>query len=325
MVLHLMLLFLVLPRAENPVARAASHPRLPMLTNEEAWKRLPGAPESPQPLPAWARTLAGPMPLTTARMIELDSLHRTGDRLDARLRALTRWAAADANRCEYARTIAAADFARTGAIEDIETVLKDPARLPALDRAAMAFARRMMLEAHAVTDQEVKHLIELAGEERVVALVALVAHASFQDRILLALNIAGESGNDPPPVTVRFGRPEPEMPPAGVSQEQPKFRRDNGHASPEWRALQAKIEEQRARPGRIRVPSREQVLKRLGENHPAAWQAGIIWSRVCYGYQPELTDAWFETAGAFRKESKLDRLFHNAIFWVVTDSLQCFY
>jgi alkylhydroperoxidase family enzyme len=296
-----------------------------MLNNDEAWKRLPGAPEMSQVLPAWARILAGPLPLTTARMIELDTLHRTGDRLDARLRALVRWAAADANRCEYAKTIAAADFDRTGSIGGLMAVLKDPDRLSALDRAAMAFARKMMLEAHAVTDDEVKNLIALAGEERVVALVALVAHASFQDRILLALNIAGEAGNDPAPVTVRFGRPEPAMPPTGVSQKQPKFRADNGQASREWRALQAKIEEQRARPGRIRVPSREQVLMRLGENHPAAWQAGIIWSRVCYGHQPELTDAWFDTAGAFRQESKLDRLFHNAIFWVVTDSLQCFY
>ncbi len=325
MFLQLVFLFLVLPRADSPVARAASHPRLPMLTNDEAWKRLPGAPGSPQPLPAWARVLAGPLPLTTARMIELDSLHRTGDRLDARLRALARWAAADANRCDYARTIAAADFARTGTIEDLETVIKDAAHLPELDRAAMAFARRMMLEAHAVTDQEVRHLIELAGEERMVALVALVAHASFQDRILLALNIAGEADHDPPPLAVRFGRPEPAMPPVAAPQEQPKFQVDSGEASREWRALQTKIEEQRRRPGRIRVPSREQVLKRIGENHPAAWQAGIVWSRVCYGHQPELTDAWFETAGAFRQETKLDRLFHNAIFWVVTESLQCFY
>jgi hypothetical protein len=31
--------------------------RLPMLTNEDAWKRLPGAPKTSQPLPAWARLL----------------------------------------------------------------------------------------------------------------------------------------------------------------------------------------------------------------------------------------------------------------------------
>src|SRR5262245_26323113 len=105
----------------------------------------------------------------------------------------------------------------------------------------------------------------------------------------------------------------------------PSFRVDDGQSTPQWRALKAQVEKQRAREGRIRVPSREEVLKRIGEKHPAAWQAGIVWSRVCFGFQPELTEAWFDTAAAFRQETKLDRLFHNAIFWVVTESLQCFY
>jgi hypothetical protein len=89
--------------------------------------------------------------------------------------------------------------------------------------------------------------------------------------------------------------------------------------------LQQSLDKQRARAGRIRVPSREEVLARIGEKHPAAWQADILWSRVCYGFQPELTDAWFECANAFRQEAPLDRVFQNSIFWVVTQSLQCFY
>jgi hypothetical protein len=67
------------------------------------------------------------------------------------------------------------------------------------------------------------------------------------------------------------------------------------------------------------------VLKRIGDKHLAAWQTGILWSRVCYGYQPELTDAWFDCAMAFREEARLDRVFVQCIFWVVTQSLQCFY
>ena len=54
------------------------------------------------------------MPQTTARMLELDAMHRTGDRLDPRLRGLARWAAADANRCAYAKAVAAADLRRAG-------------------------------------------------------------------------------------------------------------------------------------------------------------------------------------------------------------------
>jgi len=296
-----------------------------MLTNDEAWKRLPGAPAAPQALPAWARGLAGVLPLTTARMIELDALHRTGERLDARLLALPRWAAADANRCEYGKTIAAADFARTGSTEPIERVITNLDRLSELERSAVALARKMMHEAHAVTDNEVKHLLDLAGEERIVALVALIAHASFQDRVLQALDLAAEARDDPPPLTVRFGRPAPPSPPGGTPGASPDVRIDAGPATREWYALQEKLDEQRERQGRIRVPTRDEVLQRLGANHPAAWQAGIHWSRVCYGYQPELTDAWFDCTIAFRQEANPDRLFHNAIFWVITESQQCFY
>ena len=67
------------------------------MRNDDAWHRLPDAPETAQALPSWARMFVGRLPITTARMLELDALHRTGDRLDARLRCLARWAAADAS------------------------------------------------------------------------------------------------------------------------------------------------------------------------------------------------------------------------------------
>jgi alkylhydroperoxidase family enzyme len=299
-----------------------------MLSNSEAWQRLPGAPKTAQPLPAWARVLAGPLPLTTTRMLELDALHRGGDRLDARLRALARWAAADANGCEYAKTVAAADFARTGASAgELAELVRHPERLPALDRAAVAFARKMMREAHAIPDAEVKQLIELAGEERVVALVALLAHASFQDRVFLALDVQEEARRDPPPLPIRFARPKKkdDHPPAKAPAAPAAPEGAESEPSAEWLRLRAGLEKQRARPGRIRVPSRDAVARRLGADHPALWQSGIVWSRVCYGYQPELTDAWFDTADAFRQETGLGRTFTNTIFWVVTESLQCFY
>jgi alkylhydroperoxidase family enzyme len=309
-------------------ARAEPRPRLPVLPNDEAWRRLPGAPEAAKPLPVWARMLAGPLPMTTARMLELDALHRTGDRLDGRLRAIARWAAADANGCEYAKAVAATDFAASGTKEDLAALMKTPDRLPRVERLAAAFARRMMLEAHAVTDAEVKQLLELLGEERIVALVALLAHASFQDRVFLALN-SREDHDIPPPVTARFARPQPKNPahPPMSDKTDPAAAGDEVGLGTglRWLVLQDKQEKQKQRTGRIRVPSREDVLRRVGENHPAAWQAGIVWSRVCYGFQPELTDAWFDCAGAFRQETDLDRNFQNSIFWVVTESLQCFY
>src|SRR5690242_3605070 len=125
-----------------------------MLANEEAWKRLPGAPEKVQPLPAWARLLAGSLPLTTARMLELDSLHRTGELLAPKLRGLVRWAAADANHCDYAKAVAAADLRQSGVTAPaLQRLLSDPSELSPAERAAVAFARKMMREAHAVMDE----------------------------------------------------------------------------------------------------------------------------------------------------------------------------
>lgn len=304
--------------------------RLPMLTNEQAWKRLPGVPKSAEPLPAWARMLAGPLPLTTARMLELDALHRTGNRLEPRLRGLARWAAADANRCDYAKAVAAADLRRAGVTAaELRALVSDPSRLSPAERAALAFARKMMREAHAVTDEEMKQLLGFLGEEQVVALVALVAHASFQDRIFLATKVRVEPEDPLPPLTVQFAKPKPKPPAAGKplsTNEKKTLHGANGAGtSEEWLRLQARLDRQRARPGRIRVPSKEEVWKRLGKGHPGLWQTDIYWSRVCYGNQPELTEAWFACAAAFREETKLERLFEQSLFWIVTRSLQCFY
>lgn len=299
-------------------------PRLPVLPNDEAWRKLPDAPEKAEPLPVWARAFAAWQPITTARMLELDALHRSGDRLDARFRAVVRWAAADANRCDYTKAMATADYARAaGATADLPVIMKRPDRLPEVDRLGAAFARKMMLEAHAVTDGEVTRLIDLLGDERMVALVALVAHASFQDRVILALNVSAGPGGVPPPVATRFGRPKPSTPakpadhPATVTEAVP--------ASVAWVRARQRLDEQKLRPGRIPVPPGEWVTKRMGQGHPSLWQNGILWSRICYGHQPELTDAWFDTSSAFRQEAQPDPPFINAVFWTVTDSLNCFY
>ncbi len=302
---------------------ADATPRLTPLANDVAWKKLPDAPEKAEPLPVWARAMAGWQPITTARMLEVDAAHRTGDRLDARIRAVVRWAAADANRCEYAKAMAEADYRRAaGPTADLAVLMKAPDKLPEVDRLGTAFARKMMLAASRVSDAEVKRLVELLGDERVVALVALLAHAGFQDRVLLALNVSPEPGGVPAPVTVKFGRPKPAA--HGTPTDPPELTTKTKPTA-DWTLARTKLDEQKKRPGRIAVPTTEDVTKRLGKGHPALWQNGIIWSRVCYWHQPELTDAWFDTANAFRQESGLDGVSGNSIFWVVTDALNCFY
>ena len=319
------ILMLLLEEEAAPIKTSA---RLPLLTNEQAWKRLPGAPAMVQPLPAWARLLAGPLPATTARMLELDALHRSGNRLEPKLRGLARWSAAAANHCDYAKAIALADLRRAGASDaEVRTLTGDPSLLPPQQRAVAAFARKMMREAHAVSDEEMKQLLHYLGEEQVVALVELLAHASFQDRIFLALNVEVEPGGPLPPLMVQFAKPQTkpsgkatasrgqkEKPPAGVN--------DVG-SSDEWLALRDAVIHQKARPGRIRVPSKEEVRKRLGEENPQG--IDVLWNRVCFGYQPELTGAWKACMTTFRQEARLERLLEQSLFWIVTRSLHCFY
>ncbi|MBX9583130.1 MAG: hypothetical protein K2X87_22715, partial [Gemmataceae bacterium] len=159
---------------------------------------------------------------------------------------------------------------------------------------------------------------------------------SFQDRVFLALAVEPEPGGVPPPVAARFARPKPPAPaPAANAPGSPSTTPGaNAPGSPappptpataEWLELRKGLDDQKQRPGRIRVPSVAFVHKKLGPDHPALWQAGIIWSRVAYGYQPELTAAWFDTAAAFGQEAAIDPGFRNVVFWVVTESLKCFY
>jgi hypothetical protein len=105
---------LLIGAAAFPAAVLAASPREGVLaaplSNEETWQRLP-KPEkgSGQPLPSWARMLAGELSRSTAAFLQLDFAQRTKSPVDPGLRAAMRWVAAHANRCAYAETYAVAD------------------------------------------------------------------------------------------------------------------------------------------------------------------------------------------------------------------------
>ena len=63
--------------------------------DDECWRKLPPVERGAgQPLPSWAKALAGVMPRTTAALLRLDLVHRTKSPLDPKLRARMRWVAA---------------------------------------------------------------------------------------------------------------------------------------------------------------------------------------------------------------------------------------
>ncbi|HEY7314822.1 MAG TPA: hypothetical protein VH643_36075 [Gemmataceae bacterium] len=284
----------------------------------ETWKHLPATERGmDQPLPSWARRLARTLPHTTAAMLELDYLHRARNPLEPRLRGQLRWVAAHTNGCRYSEEYAATDLRRTGMDEaEIRQLAGDPETLPAKTRAALRFARQLTRDGSSVTDAEVAQLTSLYGEQQMVAMVLLLAHASFQDRLFLALGLPPESGGPLPPLQVRFpkrslgagwaaSRPEPRRVAAVDPTPKAIPSESDGVNVPEMLAGQ------RARRCRIALPPADADVPR--------------WGLVCQTYQPELAAAWSACTHAFGAEANQDPVFEDSVFWVVTHSIGCFY
>jgi alkylhydroperoxidase family enzyme len=319
--------------------RPDAGPRFPLLTNAEAWARLPAAASrNGQPLPSWARMLTVELPRGTAALLQLDLAHRTKSPVAPALRASMRWVAAHANRCPYAQAEAAADARRAGL---------DDARLAALghesfpgwseaDRAALEFARKMTAESDEVTDAEFAALVAHFGAKQAAAMVLLLAYANFQDRLLLCLGAPMEPAGPIPPVDVSFASeafvvkttppaaldlaPLPEPTGADLLEDDPAWR------ALSYDALQERLETQRRKPTRLPIPSWDEVACGLPEGVMQK-PSDIVWLRICMGYAPELAvpfEVLLRTVGA-ELSPRWDRLFAVSLFWVTTRAMQCPY
>ncbi len=310
-----------------PAADAPARPRFPLAGNDETWERLPR--ENP-PLPAWARTLAASLPRTTVAMLALDRLHRANNPLGPVLAGQLRWAAADALRCAYAKRTAEADLRRAGWTDkDLRRLAGDPPALPPAERAAVAFARKLTLAGSSVTDAEVAELLQWFGPEKVVAMVHTLAHCNFQYRVFLALGITAEDGGPLPPLDVRLDPVKRTWleAPARAPWEEARQAKAIGEGRATWddrpADLERALERQKERKSRIPLPSPEQLARIPPEGREQA--SRVVWTTVSAGYQPLLTKTWFDTGRAFSDDAKLDRVFGNLLFWVVTRTNECFY
>jgi alkylhydroperoxidase family enzyme len=312
------------PRAVNTLAAP--------LSDEETWQRLPEpAKGGGQRLPVWARMLAAELPRSTAALLQLDLAQRTRSPVEPRLRAAMRWVAAHANRCDYAEAYAAADARRAWL---------DEARLDALDlegypgwsdaeRAALTFARKMSVDSDSVTDEEFARLVKGFGERQAASMVLLLAYANFQDRVLLCLGARVEPGGPLPPVDVAFdpavfvSKTTPPPPLARSPLPKPTGK-DLVEDDPEWASvtyerLQDRLEAQRRKPTRLRIPSWDEVSRNLPEGMFKK-PSDIVWYRIVFGYAPELAvpyEHFMRTAGA-EAAPKYDRVFGSSLFWVTT-------
>jgi alkylhydroperoxidase family enzyme len=309
-----------------------------LLTNEEAWNRLPESEEgSATTLPDWARILVHSLPRTTAAMLELDWHHRANSPLDPSLRGMMRWTVAHAIRCDYSKAVAVADLQRAGLEQNqIEALEHEDATQPLAERAAVHFARKLTLAADTVTDEEVAKLIDWYGEKQLVAMVLLIAHANFQDRLFLSLGLGIEPNGPLPPAQVSFVRNQSksiEVPARKHVAESLEDNRadettkidDSEWLSQDFATLQSKLKDQRERPGRIRVPTWDDVREWLPERARRNDPVRIKWSLVCVGYQPELALGWSACLRTFAEDAKQDRVFEESLFWVITRTIHCFY
>jgi alkylhydroperoxidase family enzyme len=332
--LPLVILFLPAAASATPPVEGLRN-TFPLSSDEECWRKLPPTEKREgQALPSWARAMAAAMPRTTAAMLRLDYLHRTRNPLGPLLRGKMRWVAARANHCEYSIAYADADLRRAGIDEaGIRSLRDDYGDLPEPERAALEFAHQMTVDASKITDAEVARLLAWYGEQKVVAMVLLLAHANFQDRLVLALGSPIEPGGPIPPVDIHFDpkADPPVVPPRKRSEgkpipDEPTRVDDPFWLSMEFDDLQDRLTEQRERPSRIRVPSWDEVLRVMPPEAPRPESPiRIQWSLVTMGFQPELATAWSACTRAFREEAKQDRVFEESLFWIVTRTIHCFY
>ncbi len=288
--------------------------------------------------PAWALVLAERLPATTTAMLTLDRLHRAANPLGNRMAAEIRLAVADSLGCRYGAALARTDLERalisgatdTGAVGKTSPAGATEVLEPATLELVRLFARRLTVAAHEIDDGEFDQIFEALGAERTVAVVHSAAYANFQCRLFLGLGQVEATGSMEVPAS-----PDGAVPRSGEAPERPPWESVLSPANgtrpgfrPGWdpeqlAGIESRLELQKVRRGRIPDPPAE-AIERLPE--PAREQARRIeWCAISMGYQPELSAAWFETLRAFQQESKLDRVFSNSLFWVITRTNGCLY
>ncbi|HTI50473.1 MAG TPA: hypothetical protein VL475_05960, partial [Planctomycetaceae bacterium] len=238
----------------------------------------------------------------------------------------------------YAEATAAADARRAGI---------DAARLAGLavadypgwaprDRAALEFARKMTVDSDSVSDTEFAGLVKDFGEKAAASMVLLMAYSNFHDRLLLCLGASQETDGPLPPTDVAFPAEafvfKTTPPPPFQRSPLPKptgtdlVDDDADWAAVSYDALQQRLETQRKKPTRLRIPPWDEVSRNLPEGlfkRPS----DIVWYRIVFGYAAELAvpfEIFMRTAGA-EAAPRWDRVFGNGLFWVTTRAVKCPY
>lgn len=313
---------------------AATNPCVAIPANQVAWSNLSKTnPLLDGTLPNWAKVMSKTLPATTAAMLELDYGFRSVDREQLKLFSLARLAVSQTNHSNYGMAYAAfdlmrCDFAVSQTIHDV-----DEDRFSDLEKQVFQFARQMTIAARDVTNEQVYALKAKLGEERLVGLVLYIGYSNLIDRFTLSLNLPVESDGPLAPIDVHFVDSTPNgrntKPAERVEKENAINLPSFVLAEQNWNELpidtvRSKLDSQRNREARIRVPDWDEIKPKLPEGlYPRPLR--IRWSRVVVGYQPKIGPAWIKCLRVFSVEAHQNQVFEESVFWVVTRGLQCFY
>jgi len=331
----LVLGFCMIYNLHSQHCEAEQTPRVPVLSNDEAWSRLPKATVGTgQPLPSWARAIAIHLPRTAAAMLKLDFAHRTTSPVDPVLRAKMRWVIADANHCDYSKAYAIADLKRAGETDDVISVLTgNPDAWSEGDRQPLEFARLLTVAAPTIPDEMFEDLRKQYGDNQVASMVLLAAYGNFQDRIVLGFNLPMEERGPLEPIDVEFAEgalqiaslilPHGDVPsPQAAGKD--VIPDDGDWAAISFDELQTRLEQQRDRKPRLPIPSWDEVKGKLPPAM-ATRPTQIVWSLMTYGYASELQIPWSIATRTMWAELPGDRVFEESLFWIQTRTIECNY
>ncbi len=284
-------------------------------------------------LPVWAERLSEPLPESTLALMKLDYLHRSKNPLGQEIAAKIRWVVADAMNSPYGKSTAEFDLLQAGqTTEQIAAWRESLSARNDTNQRLWQFARQLTVSGHSITDEQFAEIRLTWETEPTVAIVHTVAFANFQNRLWLALGLEPESNGGIAAISPPDGWRSSDARVAPVRPELSETLQNANVVSTPKRAgwnpqdfdlLQAKLNSQKRRSARIPLPDPERLAILPEEERRRSEK--VVWSNISLGYQPALTQEWFALMRTFRRESNLDRVFSNSLFWVVTRGNECFY
>ncbi|MDP1563957.1 MAG: deiodinase family protein [Pirellulaceae bacterium] len=284
-------------------------------------------------LPVWAGRLSDALPESTLALLKLDYLHRRENPLGPEVAAKIRWVVADALNSPYGKSTAEFDLIQAGLATEQVTAWQELLHQGSdTNQSLWQFAEQLSLSGHSISDETFAELHDAWKTESTVAIVHTIAFANFENRLWLGLAIQPEEGGGvaavlPPdgwrPADARPAPPRPELAESLQSTTTIAGTRRAGWNPQDFDLLQAKKDSQKRRSSRVPLPGAERLASLPEEERRRSEK--VVWSNISLGYQRELTQGWFALMRTFRRESNLDRVFSNSLFWVVTRGNECFY